>query len=194
MTTAAPHLNKITRLQELQDLAAKSGIRKEGVTPGTIDVRPLVNMGRISSGKVCKEDGVDIISDGTILHELEVRETLKDAEADRIAKDKKTLALKKKTDYDSLITTKVDQSKWGKGNLITALTYKMGTSSGLKDKNKVELMEIWGSWKNKEPVLSASGDDDEEVVRSEQEAENRNKLLFRLNAMTTEQLNSLIRL
>ncbi len=194
MTTAASHLNKISRLQELQDLAAKSGIRREGVTPGTIDVRPLVDIGRISSGKVCKEGGVEIISDGTILHELVLRDTLKEAEADRIAKDKKTLALKKKTDYDSLITTKLDQSKWGKGNLVTALTYKMGTSSGLKDKNKVELMAIWGTWKDKDPVLSASGDDDEEVVRSEQEAENRNKLLFKLNAMTTEQLNSLLRL
>ncbi len=70
----------------------------------------------------------------------------------------------------------------------------MGASSGLKDKSKAELMKIWGSWKNRDPVLSASVDDDEEAVRSEQEEEKRKKLLLRINAMTTDQLNSLPRL
>ena len=149
MTTAAAYFNQGTRLRELQQMAADSSktSRPSGVSPGTLQVRPLRDMKRIASGSTFGVDdkgSTALLSNGVVLHELKTREIILELDGKELAAKKKETEDKKNNTFAALVKVKPDPTAWGIGNLKVALTFKrIAKLSELDGKPKDELQELW---------------------------------------------------
>ena len=210
MQRTAPFLDALTRLDELKEQSDQAGASKraKGVSAGTIDVRPFAGQGRISSGKLWGiegEEGIELLSNGNLLGELELREVneeiaTKAKEEKKVQKDDK-----KRDEFAALVQKKPEPEKWGKGDLTTlALVYKkIIRGVDAKDKDKEELGRIWKAKGNltideDEVVEVDYGDEDEEeegaasAEEKAKQAEKRKGLIATFSTLTNEQMELLL--
>ena len=209
MERTAPFFNALTRLDELKRQSDEAGASKraEGISAGTIDVRPFAGQGRISSGKlwgVTGEEGIELLSNGNLLGELEVREV--NEEIATKAKEEKKVQIedKKRDEFAALVQKKPNAEEWGKGELIVALVFKkIMRGVDAKGKDKAELGKIWKAKGNltideEEVVEIDDGDEDEEeegaasAEEKVKQAEERKGFITTFNKLTNAQMKSLL--
>ena len=168
MEAAGETFNQLTRLEELRTIAAEATKkdRSPGVSPGTIAVRPLGTVTRLTAGALYTLSGSQstaLLTNGTLLHEVQTRQIID--QLDETEKQGKKAARKEKKEemFSALVSSKPDSKNWGKGNLQLALDYKgIMTLATSKGKKKEELLKVWQSKGN---IALEAGEEEKEEGR-----------------------------
>lgn len=167
---ASSQLNRAARFRELEEqaAAATASKRKEGVSAGTNDVRPLLGVG-MSSGKLWKA-GITEVSGGDILDELDTRKMETDAAEEKSEKRAFDLDLKRKEVYDNLMDKKPQSTSWGIGDLKAAIAYKEGkASTKYNGWDKARLLEAWNGGIKDVSVMPPSVNEERAGKKARQE-------------------------
>ncbi len=206
VNSAATHMERLSNLGAIKSATeAAAIIQKKKAAESLVPIivtdsagfatdisRPMGSVKRMGSGETWGIDSAEILSSGETLREVEVRTALDRAKATQVVKTKNERAERRKTAFESLQSTKPDDTTWTTTDLRTALTYKTGNESKLKQLKLEALKPLWLKWKTKEPDAGdedgGEGEEGEESVADKARAEQYIQMLRNMSPKERDSL------